>query len=271
MAISTGIEVYNVDHAPIVARGAQYSEAEFAAALDGPVAAILQDVGGTQVLSTIIAGITDTGFSTAMISQILNTPTEFEGWRIGEALAESFLVDHRQCFFPWPGSRDLKNPSASPAGTDLVGFQYNTANTDDYRFAFAEVKTSSHAASPPSVVTGRHGLSNQIETLRDDVNTTISLFRYLALHSHNSTWANCFKSAAGHYLVDSTDVALFGVIVRDTSPNDNDLASRASALAAGCPTHTSIELRAMYLPEMCIAILPHYEFTTGEAPSATEQ
>ena len=43
-------------------------------------------------------------------------------WQVGEAMAEAYLVDHRQCEFPWPSGRDLRNPEASPAGADLVGF-----------------------------------------------------------------------------------------------------------------------------------------------------
>ena len=51
------------------------------------------------------------------------------------------------------------------------------------------------------------------------------------------------------------DVSLFGVLVRDVEPRAKDLNKRAKALGEGCPATTSIELRAIYLPENTICSL----------------
>lgn len=128
---------------------------------------------------------------------ILSAPDDLPGWRVGEALAEVYLIEHRQCEFPWPGGRDLKNPSASPAGTDLVGFyRYN----DEVRFAFGEVKTSNHSDSPPSVVTGRHGLSEQLSDLRDSTDIKGNLVRYLGHHATRASWRPTFEAAVSRFL-----------------------------------------------------------------------
>ncbi len=135
---------------------------------------------------------------------------------------------------------------------DLVGF---VPSGNSHRFAFGEVKTSQQAVSPPSVMTGRHGLSRQIEDLRDRPPVKDGLVRYLAFRATSSTWEPRFKAAATTYLNDPTDVHLFGILVRDTSPHQDDLRTRTVALAKKRPPSTTIELRAIYLPSASISTL----------------
>lgn len=252
MTVPVGKEVYNVDTTPVVARGVLYNQAELDFALQERVRPIIHDdhIEAREML----ARCAKTKFALSRVQAILATPkTPPEDWRVGEALAEAYLSDHCNCIFPWPGGRDLKNSSASPAGTDLVGFQRQGV---DFRFAFGEVKTSYHAEWPPSIVTGRHGLAEQLSTLRNSETTRDELVAYLAHHSTRADWRTKYESAAIAYLVDSTDVALFGVLVRDVEPKPADLRARARDLAKDCPAKTSIELRAIYLPSGSIVNLP---------------
>ena len=232
----------------MVARGTTMSDAELDIALATDVAVILRDDAGLDDIATTLAGIADTGFSNDALRRVLDVAPDPTGWRVGEALAEAFLVEHRRCEFPWPMGRDLRNPNASPAGTDLVGFQATGTGNTDHRFAFCEVKTSYDSAVPPSVVTGRHGLIAQVEELRDSTVVKDNLLRYLAIHARRQDWEPHFQGAARRYINAPAEVSLFGILVRDTPPDARDLSTRAGNLAAGCPQQTSIELRAIYLP-----------------------
>ena len=252
MSIAVGTECYTADVLPVTARGATFTDTELDAALGGSVSKILWDDAGTADLQAIIASLVTTDFSDESFKRILRDRNAPESWRVGEGLAEAFLVEHRQCEFPWPSGRDLKNPSASPAGTDLVGFQRTDAVSHSHRFAFGEVKTSEEERWPPGVMAGRHGLKRQLENLRDLTDVKDSLLRYLGHHANGREWFRRYQSAASRYLYDPTDISLFGVLVRDVQPKREDLADRAEALASGCPAKTSIELRAMYLPRKAI-------------------
>ena len=252
MTMAAGTEVYNADAEPVIARGVSYTDAELDVTLCGSVSHILWDDAGTAALGTILTSVVTTDFSDQSVKRVLSSRATPENWRVGEALAEAFLVEHRACEFPWPSGRDLKNPSASPAGTDIVGFQETNKETKLYRFAFGEVKTSEQEKWPPGVMNGRHGLMKQLEDLRDSTNVKDSLVKYLGHHADRAAWLPLYKSAAKRYLSDPCDVSLFGILIRDVEPKPEDLARRAKDLAAGCPDTTSIELRAMYLPRKTI-------------------
>lgn len=252
MTMSAGTEVYSADVAPVTARGASYTDAELDAALGGSVSHILWDDAGTTNIQAILTSVITTDFSNKSVKRILESHHAPENWRVGEALAEAFLVEHRACEFPWPSGRDLKNPSASPAGTDLVGFHKTNVAENIHRFAFGEVKTSEQEAWPPGVMDGRHGLKKQLEDLRDSTDMKDSLVKYLGHHANGTDWFPRYQSATTRYLANPADVSLFGVLVRDVEPKREDLANRASDLAADCPAETGIELRAMYLPRKTI-------------------
>jgi hypothetical protein len=248
MTMAAGVEVYSADVAPVMARGSSFTDAELDTALTSSVSRILWDDAGMADLETTLASTVTTGFADESIKRILAARPVLENWRVGEGLAEAFLVEYRACEFPWPAGRDLKNPSASPAGTDLVGFQNSNAADNAHRFAFGEVKTSEQGAWPPRVMAGRHGLKKQLEDLRDSTDVKDALVKYLGHHANGTDWLPRYQSAATRYLATSTDVCLFGVLVRDVEPKREDLASRAGDLADGCPAETGIELRALYFP-----------------------
>lgn len=245
MTIASGTEVYNVDHAALVARGATLGASELNAGLEGAVGAILRDDVGHTHLAGALAKLATTKFEMANLRRVLEQAPTLTDWRVGEALAEGFLVAHRKCQFPWPNGRDLRNLDASPAGADLVGFQFDVVSV---RFAFGEAKTSSDTSSPPQVMYGRSGLNAQLESLRDEHEVIATLVRYLAHRKEAASWRDTFNTAAARYFTDPKDVALFGVLVRDQSPMATDLRSRAQSLG----THSkkpAIEMRAIYLPK----------------------
>ena len=82
---------------------------------------------------------------------------------MGESLAECFLEDYEGASFPYPYSRDQRNPLASPAGPDLAGY----ADGGETVFLFGEVKTTGDKSRPPGVV---RDLRRQMEMLRPGEN-----------------------------------------------------------------------------------------------------
>lgn len=276
MPIPRGTECYNADCSPVIARGLVYSEDELETALSGPVSVILRDDAGNEVVSELLTGVAETDFQKESVGRILSNERIPEDWRVGEAIAESYLNLHRACIFPWPAGRDKKNPESSPPGADLVGFQHTGQATRPHRFAFGEVKTSSERRWPPQGMYGRHGMVQQLESLRDNKEVKDHLVKYLGhrilgagwRNHYNKeeasyilvvlgelylVWQNQYEEAAYRYLADPTDISLFGVLVRDVEPKASDLRNRAKTLARGCPEQTSIELTAIYLPENSIS------------------
>lgn len=239
-----GNEVYNVDNLSLLGRGLEYTEEHYNHAIKC-VVPILKDTRGIAELNAQLSDLAATEFSNKNLERLLTVSSDYEDWRVGEAMAEAYLTDHLNCEFPWPGGRDLKNPNSSPTGCDLVGFQEKNSSI---RFAFGEVKTSSQDQYPPTVVSSRHGLAEQIESLRKDTRIKDALVRYLGFHSVNTTWVDKYKAAAAEYLNDDCNISLFGFLIRDVPSNLLDLRAKARKLSLDCPSNTSIELRALYIP-----------------------
>jgi len=249
----TGEEVYNVDSAPVVARGLTYTGQQLDEMLQGPVKEILQDVAGSDEIRELLSSVVSTDFEQEGFEEILTDNTVPENWRVGEAIAEGFVSDHGGCIFPWQTGRDLKNPNASPAGCDLTGFHPTGDDGLPYRFAFGEVKTSEQNKSPPDVMIS---LGGQLKDLRDKRRVKDSLCRYLGHHAPRADWEPLYKSAAKRYLQSSAqDIVIYGVLVRGLEVNANDLSGRATMLAKSCPAQTAIELYALYLPQQAISSL----------------
>ncbi len=257
--------VYTVDQTSVVARGLSYTHDEVNHIISGPVKDLLLDSSGISEILNLVTSLASTDFESAGIHNLLVDNTKPEDWRVGEAIAEFHVTENNNCIFPWPTSRDLKNPNASPAGADLVGFQKTDLEVNPHRFAFGEIKTSSEAKWPPQVMYGRSGLTKQLEDLRDSAHVKGSLIRYLGYRAIDKDWADKYKSAAKRYISDNADVAIFGVLVRDVEPKELDLLSRAVSLDQNCPAATTIELYALYLPETSIANLPDKVVAAGKS------
>lgn len=249
-------QVYDISAPSVAALGLVVIETQLNRLLQGPVNDILQDNTGKEELTDLLNGLATTDFEQAELEAVLNLPTvsDYEDWLIGEALAEVLLVENDGCSFPWPTSRDLKNPSASPAGCDLTGFQQDIDDENSYRFCFGEVKTSWQKKYPPSVM---DSLGRQLSTLCQCKNTRDHLMRYLGLHSKGQPWEDKFQSAAAKYLHSAgKDISVYGVLVRDTEPDKKDLASKAKQLAEVVPRETVLCLYAFYIPLGEIQSLP---------------
>jgi hypothetical protein len=253
--IAVGAECYSHGVSPSTGTGRSWNAEELGAAINGQVSALLFDDQGKADIQELLAGITETAFEQEQLAQVLAVPDNVEDWRVGEAIAEAYLTEHRACLFPWPDGRDERKSGSSLPGADLVGFQSKEDGIQ--RFAFGEVKTSSEKSNPPQVVTKKKGgLKKQIEDLRDKKKDRDGLVEYLAHRASRSSWKEYFKSATKRYLNNSHDVSLFGVLVRDVEPNKDDLRLCVQQLAEGCPNGTEIELLALYLPVGAIANLP---------------
>ena len=273
--VAGGVVEYELRAEPCSGTGIQWTVAELDGALAGPVAALLRDDAGSILVGEALEPLTDTEFSTAGIKGAMaleQRPTgrvvrvesrsaesaaarrieraagerSLTNWRVGEAIAEAYLTHRRGCFFPWPMSRDARRPGSSLPGADLVGF---VRVADGDRLAFGEVKTSAQERYPPDVMGGRSGLRRQLEDLRDEVALSDQLVRYLTMRSRDAGWRGRFREAAMHYLCDSCDVRLYGVLVRDVPPAERDLEGAVAELATGCPDAMRIALIGLYLPE----------------------
>lgn len=260
-SMPSGMEAYCVDSGPVVGRGILFDQLELDQMVDGSVKDILLDVTGIEELRELLAGVVNTDFEREGLEQLLSlNDTPPKDWLVGEAIAEAYVAEHCSCFFPWPTNRDLKNPTASPAGCDLTGFQIVADEVMPARFAFGEVKTSIQKASPPSVM---NSLRGQMTGLRDTETVKKHLVLYLGRHAKNTDWSPLYRSAAKRYFLSSDDVAVYGILIRDILPNSLDLSACVNAMAQDCPLKTDISVYALYLPEESIASLP--TLVTGSA------
>src|SRR5256885_2354781 len=111
MSLAEGSEEYAFAFNPVRARGASFTDDEIDDGLRGPVGSLVWDDVGDSNLEAMLTDLTTTEFSQERVREVLKTEPIIEDWRVGEAFAEAFLVEHRSCEFPWPMGRDLRNPS----------------------------------------------------------------------------------------------------------------------------------------------------------------
>ena len=245
MTVARGEAIYSTGGSPCTGRGLRWSGDELDAALDGPVAAVLFDHEGQADIEEILRGVVETAFEQDGLRGALSDPGRIEDWRVGEAIAETWLTDHRSCYFPWPVGRDERKRGSSLPGADLVGLH---ADAHGDCLAFGEVKTSSDPRHPPRSMYGPKGLERQLEDLRDNTYTRDHLFMYLGHRARGTDWMESFRRAAKRYLSNKSDVRLFGFLVRDVAADQNDIRVRVERLCEACPYGTRIELLALYLP-----------------------
>jgi len=250
--IAVGTECYSHGASPSTGKGRSWNDDEFGRAINGQVSALVFDEQGKADIEQLLVGVVETSFEQKQLAKALAAPENVEDWRVGEAIAEAYLSEHRSCLFPWPDGRDERKSGSSLPGADLVGVQQDEHGD---RFVFGEVKTSGEAKYPPGAVYGRTGLKQQLEDLRDRESIRNDLFRYLGHHAKNATWQDMFKAASKRYLNNTSDVQLFGVLVRDVEPNVDDVRVRVEKLGNGCPVGTQVELLALYLPTGAIGNL----------------
>ncbi|NUU63045.1 hypothetical protein [Paenibacillus agri] len=252
MTLPIGKNEYLMGSTPVFGYGVSYSELELDVALSGPVAEIVFDIEGTADLTDLLDSVIDTDFDRNELKRVLESEKKPENWRVGEALAELFLTCHKACCFPWPDGRDERKSGSSLPGADLVGFK---EINDDAFFTFGEVKTSTESGYPPGAMYGRTGLKQQLEDLRDKVGIRDDLVRYLGHRAVTASWKDLYIRAFKKYISNNKSVHLFGLLVRDVKPHEDDLRVRVLSLGKDCSNEMSIELHALYLPEESISKL----------------
>ena len=252
MSIATGITEYTLGTPLVNGCGFSWAIDELDAALMGAVSEVVFDDSGKADISALLSGLAETDFEISQVEQILTNTKAPEDWRVGEALAESYLVYQRDCFFPWPDGRDERKTGSSLPGADLVGFQKEGG---EQFFAFGEVKTSSELNYPPGAIYGRTGLKQQLEDLKDSTKIKDDLFKYLGYRAGASAWKGQYQEAAKKYIRSKTNVRVFGFLVRDVEPHQDDLRVRVNRLAKDAHADMKIELLAVYLPAGSISTL----------------
>jgi len=218
------------------------------------VSSRLYDSEEASQFKTTLRSLATTGFAEKSLEEILAAESlEERDWAVGEALAEAYLADRHNVTWPWNTERDKRTPKASLPGADLIGFEIDGQNV---RLALGEVKTSGEIETPPGVMNGRSGMKHQIDSLATDLSLILQLLKWLQSRCKGSEHETSFKVAVKLFLESGNKaIALFGVLIRDTSPNELDLKARGQAMARTMNAPTTCQLLALYLP-LSIASLP---------------
>ncbi len=194
-----------------------------------------------------LRGLGNSKFAEENLNAILTARIQEErDWAVGEAMAEAFLSRKLNVIWPWNMKRDMRNPNASLPGADLIGF---IKENDKIRLLFGEVKSSSQLTKPPSIMNGRGGMIHQIDNLANDLSIIGQLLSWLWFRCKGTKYKSLFDAAAELFLESGNKaLALFGVLIRDTIPDERDLRSRGKALAKKLSFPTTCHLIAIYLP-----------------------
>ncbi|MBM7784970.1 hypothetical protein JOD67_001650 [Tenggerimyces flavus] len=167
-------------------------------------------------------------------------------WELGEALAETLLQEWHGAIWVWNSGRDRRTRHASLPGADIVGMIVDERGV---AILFGEVKTSSDARNPPQVMYSRTGMIHQLEGLCDRSLNHFTLLRWLRVRCTSDAHLDLYKRAARRYVEsEGRDLALVGCLVRDTTPHENDLKARATALSTVTSAPTRAMLVAWYVP-----------------------
>lgn len=195
-----------------------------------------------------LRGMATTGMQIDFVEGLLRAVPEEKSWAIGEALAECVLTDDdtREICWPWNLVRDRRTPRASLPGADLVGF---CKEDESVLLLFGEVKTSSDAGAPPSVMNGSGGMAWQLEKNATRLDIQHALLQWLRSRCGAPEHRELYRAAVQRYIQSvGKEILLVGILLRDTAPNELDLEPRAKRMAAKLGSPTRIEITAWYLP-----------------------
>ncbi len=240
---------YNGSHSRVFWSGFRITNgSDFIDFIQDDVANRLNDTSGHDEFRVHLRGLELTGMGKESLELVLSSevPEERE-WAIGESLAEAFLIRSHGIIFPWNIERDKRNAKGSLPGADIVGF---LPDNSGYKLALGEVKTSSEKKYPPQVMSGRSGhLGHQIDNLANNLGTIFQLLYWLLPRVKGTEFQTAYDQAATLYFNSGNKAAsLFGVLIRDTTPNELDLKGRGLALGEKIVKPCSCELIAIYLP-----------------------
>ena len=239
-------------------QGIQFDDCDgFKAFMENDVASRLHDEAGKADFTSHLNSLASTGFAQASLQAILQAEQpEERDWAVGEAIAEAWLSREHGAVWPWNTERDKRTPKASLPGADLIGF---VTLGGESRLLLGEVKSSSDTNTPPNVMYGKKGITQQLENLATDLALLNTLIRWLQPRCRGNPVYQPILDSAFMLLLQSGNkaVAFFGVLVRDTQPDELDLAGRAQHLCSIIKSPANCNLFALYLP--CpIASLPKY-------------
>jgi len=214
----------------------------------------LHDEAGKADFTTHLNSLAATGFAHDSLQVILEAEQpEERDWAVGEAIAEAWLGREHGVVWPWNMERDKRTPQASLPGADLVGFVTRGSET---RLVLGEVKCSSDSNTPPNVMTGRHGMTRQLESLATDIGLLHTLIRWLQPRCRGNSAEPQFNAAISLLLQSGNKaMSLFGVLVRDTQPDEKDIRNPSQHLSNIVKDPAKCHLLALYLP-CTIASLP---------------
>ena len=215
--------------------------------MSNDVSARLYDEEGKAEFEMYFEDLADTGFARDSLEEILAAEiSEKPNWAVGEAIAEAYLSREYKITWPWNMERDKRHPNASLPGADLVGFIVEGETT---RLVLGEVKSSTEMRAPPSVMSGRSGLMHQIDNLANDLSLVRQLLIWLLLRCKETVYETSFKAAVRLFLESGNKaLALFGVLIRDTQPDELDLRTQGRTMAGKLQHPTTCCLIAIYLP-----------------------
>ena len=90
--VAVGTIQYTLGASPVIGCGVALSDEELDSSLASSVAEIVFDDEGKADIAALLAGLPETEFNQEAICDILADSAAPENWRVGEALAESYLV-----------------------------------------------------------------------------------------------------------------------------------------------------------------------------------
>lgn len=213
------------------------------------VALRLHDEKEADEFEAHLRGLPSTGFDAESLREILAAERpEERDWAVGEAMAEAYLERKHDITWPWNMKRDMRTPKASLPGADLVGFEVKGTAV---RLTLGEVKTSADTNTPPGVMNGRGGMKHQIDKLASDLGLIAQLIKWLWPRCKGTANETAFDAAVKCFISSGNKaIALFGVLIRDTQPNELDLQARGRNLADSLQPPATCQLIALYLPCM---------------------
>ena len=192
-----------------------------------------------------LRGLAMAGMETKFVERLLQSAALPKPWEIGEALAECTLRDSGVVHWPWNTVRDRRTPRASLPGADLVGFH---RDGESAQLLLGQVKTSAELASPPRVMKGSDGMQSQLTTCAMDLGVQHSVMQWLHARCKSGEMRQLYEIAMKRFLAsEGADIAVVGVLVRDTAANESDLRASGQALS-GKLLQTRVELLAWHLP-----------------------
>lgn len=238
---------YEGQIAPVAWRGRHVSDVEqFRTYAEERAVPRLIDLEDQAEFEADLNALATTDYATETLTSLLRSTTRPQNWELGESLAEILLADEHGVRWPWNHARDKRTPKASLPGKDLIGF---IESGTGFALLFGEVKSSSDSRTPPNLMYGPDGMISQLAEAACERPEQLCLLKWLRRRcKHTELWA-LFENAVARFLSSrGSDIVIWGILVRDTSPNERDLKVRAAALATKAATAKRVELDAWYFP-----------------------